>query len=349
MELDTRIASLCARARTTLAPLPNVRARPGIFEAPSWDVLSPERPLRYRRLIEIDQAAAQPLTASPLRADERIVDFVKGLSYLDERVAPFVSCSAMPCTTPICPPRSATSSSGCCSRSTTTSRTLLPLQLLGRDTDSKQLVARATAHRLGLTVYRMDARCCRRRPPISKRSRASGSLDDAASGRALHRRARGRAHAESHATPLKRFLARAAGVLFVETRETWPVPQGSPLVRRGEADAAEQRALWLTTLGAEHNDEAVRMAAQFNLSAAAIQRIARVRRRRSGDPLGDRLWALALGRNAHARRRAGAAHRAQGDLGRSRAAAGEKACCSRSPRRSRSARAVYDDWGFAGR
>ena len=55
MELDTRIAGLCARAQgDPLKPYPTFAAALALFEEASWDVLSPERPLRYWRLIEVN-------------------------------------------------------------------------------------------------------------------------------------------------------------------------------------------------------------------------------------------------------------------------------------------------------
>ena len=88
MELDTRIAPLCAHAQDDQnRPYPTFALALVLFDEPRWDVLSPERPLRHWRLIEINQPAAQPLTTSPLRADERIVNYVKGLDYLDDRLS----------------------------------------------------------------------------------------------------------------------------------------------------------------------------------------------------------------------------------------------------------------------
>src|SRR5262249_21694622 len=88
MELDTRIAGLCARAQVDpQKSFPTFALALTLFDESAWDVLSPERPLRYWRLIEINQPAAQPLTASALRADERIVNYIKGLNHLDDRVS----------------------------------------------------------------------------------------------------------------------------------------------------------------------------------------------------------------------------------------------------------------------
>src|SRR5207253_741004 len=48
MELDTRTAALCARAQDDPArPFPTFALALSLFDEPAWDVLSPERPLRY--------------------------------------------------------------------------------------------------------------------------------------------------------------------------------------------------------------------------------------------------------------------------------------------------------------
>jgi hypothetical protein len=297
MELDTRIPSLCAAAQGDASRrFPTFALAMGIFDAPAWDVQSPERPLRYLRLIEINQASAQPFTASPLRADERITNFAKGLSYLDDRIAPFVSLLGDAVHDSDLPTSQRDVVERMLQAVDHDHPHLLPLQLLGRDSDSKQLVARAAAHRLGLTVYRMDAEMLPSQAAdletLARLWQLSTMLLPVALYIDAHEVER---TSENHATPLKRFLARAAGVMFVETRETWPVPQGSHSFDVAKPAPLEQRTLWLTALGAEHAGDAVRMAAQFNLSAAAIARIAA--NTQDGDPsipLCERLWALAL-------------------------------------------------------
>ena len=91
MELDTRTAHLCGLAQGDLQrPYPTFALALTLFDDPAWDILSPRRPLRHWRLIEIFQRDGQPLISSQLRADERIVNYLKGLVYLDDRLAPFV-------------------------------------------------------------------------------------------------------------------------------------------------------------------------------------------------------------------------------------------------------------------
>jgi hypothetical protein len=89
MELDTRIGALCAHVQADHnRPYPIFALGLTLLEDPAWDALSPERPLRYWRLIEINQPGAQPLTTSTLRADERIVNYIKGLNYLERPAGP---------------------------------------------------------------------------------------------------------------------------------------------------------------------------------------------------------------------------------------------------------------------
>src|SRR5258706_4843291 len=89
MELDPAIATLCARCQGEPGR-PSFALAFKLFDNPSWEALSPERPLRYWRLIEINQPGGHALTVSPLRADERIVNYLKGLNYLDDRLAPLL-------------------------------------------------------------------------------------------------------------------------------------------------------------------------------------------------------------------------------------------------------------------
>src|SRR5262245_12431043 len=91
MELDTRIPALCARAQgDDRLAYPTFALALSLFDDPTWEPLSPERPLRYFSLVEVFQPAGMPLTGSVLRADERVVSYLKGVTYLDDRLAPLL-------------------------------------------------------------------------------------------------------------------------------------------------------------------------------------------------------------------------------------------------------------------
>lgn len=85
-ELDARFAPLCAsahgdarRAHPTFALA--LAALPGAH----WSALTPAAPLRRWHLIDAD--ARESLTAGALRADERVLHYLAGVTYLDERLA----------------------------------------------------------------------------------------------------------------------------------------------------------------------------------------------------------------------------------------------------------------------
>src|SRR5262249_51310584 len=128
-----------------------------LFEEASWDVLSPERPLRYWRLIEINQLGAQPLTASALRADERIVNYIKDLNHLDDRVSSFLA----PLELDAEPDFLASSQAEVVEKLVARGRQLAQdgpapaVQLMGPDPISKQLVALHAAAKLGYRLCRM--------------------------------------------------------------------------------------------------------------------------------------------------------------------------------------------------
>ena len=89
-ELDTRIGALCGRAQGDASrSFPTFALALSIFDDAAWEALSADRPLRYARVIEITQSVGTPFVMSPIRADERIVNYVKGLNQLDDRLAPF--------------------------------------------------------------------------------------------------------------------------------------------------------------------------------------------------------------------------------------------------------------------
>ncbi|NEQ20276.1 MAG: ATP-binding protein [Microcoleus sp. SIO2G3] len=58
------------------------------FSAPDWTALTPQAPLRHWRLLEV--GAGNALATSPLRIDERILHYLLGVQYLDERLVGIV-------------------------------------------------------------------------------------------------------------------------------------------------------------------------------------------------------------------------------------------------------------------
>src|SRR5258708_8647342 len=163
MELDTRIAGLCARVHGDAAQAyPTFGLAFAIFDGDtrSWDARSPEGGLRYWRLIETQQSWSQPLTMSALRADEHAVDFIKGLTSLDERVSPFVT-AVEPAEDPLPDSQEMVVQE----IAAALARDRRPVPRLGRDSESKQLVAAAAAHHEALSLFRVQAELLPSHPP----------------------------------------------------------------------------------------------------------------------------------------------------------------------------------------
>jgi hypothetical protein len=273
-ELDTSISGLCARAlREPARPYPTFALAFALFEDPAWDILSPERPLRYLRLIEITQPGGAPLTVSPLRADERIVNFVKGISYLDDRLTALVS--------PIAPldgevPASQRDTAKLALRRW---RAVAPgaappaIQLLGVDAASKQLIAGLICAELDRRAFRLDAALLPTAPSELESLARLWRREAQLLPLALYLDAD--AIEPASAGAVDRLLARIAGVVFLATRHLWSGTLDAPIaIEVDKPTPAEQSASWAAALGAQADDLPDKMAAQFNLTAATIRELA---------------------------------------------------------------------------
>jgi hypothetical protein len=126
-----------------------------ILPEPAWDALTPQRPLRYWRLVEVHQGAAQPLVASALRADERVVNYMKGLNQLDDRLAHLVS-PIGDILGPLPPSQEAAVADGLGAWAEQADADRLPLvEVLGADPTVRRGMAAAMAGRADLLLYEL--------------------------------------------------------------------------------------------------------------------------------------------------------------------------------------------------
>lgn len=272
LELDTRTAVLCSRAQDDPnRPFSTFALAMALFDDPAWDALSPERPLRYWRLIEINQPGAQPLTASPLRADERIVSYLKGLNYVDDRLTPFLMPFATE-TAEITPSQAQTAQTILHHLHHTTT-----IQLTGPDSLSKQLLAQSVAYNLHRYLYRLPVELLPTQPAELETLARLWQRECLLLPLALYLDAQEADHegSASLTSPLSRFLARCQGIFFLATREARP---GMGLVTTAvsvdKPTPAEQHTLWADALAPEQADQTALLAGQFNLNGATIQQIA---------------------------------------------------------------------------
>lgn len=305
MELDTRIGALCAAAQgNPNKQYPTFALAMVLFDEPAWDVLSPERPLRYLRMIEIGQQGSLPLTASPLRADERIVNYLKGLNYIDDRLSPFLS----PIETADSPLPSSEQAAAdeilARLQSLSERGGRSAVQLTGMDSGSKQLVAASVAAALGLFLYRLPVEALPQQPSELETFARLWERDSLLMPVALYLDAREAEPGETidpsvqRGAQLNRFLARSSGLIFIDTRDVWPGIGETSVFDVLTPTPAEQLEAWREALWSDSTgNEAEMLAGQFNMNIPTIKQV--TRSAKAGDfsdrsTLFERLWKACL-------------------------------------------------------
>jgi hypothetical protein len=271
VELDASFAALCGAAQGE-----GRRAHPtfslllAALPQPHWSALMPTAPLRYWRLIEV--GAGDALTVSPLRIDERIVHYLTGLSYLDERLRGFVE--------PVRAPHDLPASHQLLTQRITAlwshreAGTAWPvIQLCGGVPAVKRRIAAAACAALGLQLHVLRAGDV---PGTAGEREAFGRLWEreailAQSGLFIDA---DEADGTSHLRAATTLLEHLQGWIIVGSREPMLLP-GRPTVRLDvhKPTAAEQRALWRSALGpmAQHlNGQLDTIVTQFDLEPHRI-------------------------------------------------------------------------------
>jgi len=249
MELDPALPGLLQAVHGVAYPSFGLALQ--LFEQPSWDALSAQRPLRHLRLLEINQPGATALTASALRADERIVNAIKGLNQLDERLAALAT--SLPQLLPLAPSQHRQVQELLGRVQAAPAGSTPAVQLLGADRGSRVAVAAQAAAALGRHLYTVPAESLpttRAELEIFARLWLRESLllpialyveadqTDAASGDAV--------------AAVQHLALRPPGLLFVGLRDTPLRGDGSACsIEIATPTAAEQHAAWRDALMAE--------------------------------------------------------------------------------------------------
>jgi hypothetical protein len=273
MELDTRLPALCAQAqRDPTKPWPTFALAFAVLDQPSWDALSPERPLRYWRLIDIHQPGPQPLIGAALSADERVVNFVKGMNYLDDRLAPLLTALVL---WPLPPSQQAIAERVIDElRKQPAGGPLPAVQLLGGDSASKQALAQVVAASFAAQAYRLPAELLpaaivEQETLVRLWQRESQLLPIA-----LYIDAADTGYGDASVASIRRALGHLGGLVFIDTREPWPTTANLLSVEVAKPTAVEQRTLWQQTLGEAADDHPQHLAGHFDFSPGKIEQVA---------------------------------------------------------------------------
>jgi len=273
MEIDPRVPALCASAHGH-KPYPTFALAMTAFDDPAWDALSPHRPLRFWRLLEIAQPGNLPLTASALRVDERIASYIKGLNELDDRLSSILVGEGESVEAPLAPSQRETVNR--ISRTLAVEGAGSIVELVGHDAGSKSIVAGRVARDAGRRLLRLSAELL----PLA-------ASDIETMGRLCQRESLllpivfyldvedVEPVAGDRAAAVRQFLGRCGAPVILSTREPWPRP-GRSLLRFDveKPTRIEQEETWRVMLGPADAPLAERLSSQFNLDVQAIHDIA---------------------------------------------------------------------------
>ncbi len=265
VELDAQIAAACARLHGSPSQR-NASFGLALSTLPQahWSALTPDRPLRRWRLLEVD--AGPRLVDSPLRVDERILHFIAGINQLDGRLRPSLSEPA--------PPRLISSAheaviDSLIERLGDERRAPGLVHFDGGDRSGQQDIAAAVAARLGRRLFVLQG---------DDLPSANADLEQ---WQTLWEREARLLPAllllqNTDSTPahtLMAFVEQMQAPLFVASREPLHLQRAFLTYRIDKPAAAEQKRLWLHALGdtAARLDGALdTLAGQFRLSAHSI-------------------------------------------------------------------------------
>jgi hypothetical protein len=154
VELDSACARSCAGAQAQGGANPTFALLLAALPNAHWDAVSPASPLRRWRLLEM--GTGPTLTTSPLRIDERILHFLTGTSYLDQRLEGMVEAISHPRYLPASQLAIAMRAAELRSAETPSARTLL-IEINGADQGTRQSVAAHACRLLNRRALRVLA------------------------------------------------------------------------------------------------------------------------------------------------------------------------------------------------
>ncbi|MEC4880032.1 MAG: ATP-binding protein [Scytonema sp. PMC 1070.18] len=274
MEFSGDFGGLCIAAQgDTQQAYPTFSLALAALPDAHWDAIAPHAPLRYWRLLEIGEGRA--LTLCPLRIDERILHYLVGTEYLDERLVGMIE--SLPDIEDLVPSHQKLADQVTLVWSNTPKKGMLPVvQLCGVEPITKRAIAANVCKRLGMSLSIMPAHLI---PPIPSEMETLMRLWEReaiiSQSALLLDYDKIDTTDTARANAIGRFIERVNSFLFVASRERMHLSQ-RPMVSFDvhKPTTEEQNLLWQSTLveyAPKLNGQLHRLVAQFNLSPATIR------------------------------------------------------------------------------
>lgn len=349
-DLDSDFARLCVEARPAGArhAAPTFALALSCLPGAHWSALAPAAPLRCWRMIEVGEGDS--LTQSPLRADERVLHFLTGTQYLDDRLEGLLRPVAAERTLP--PSQLALVERAAAAFDVANGA--LPLVVLeGSDAEACRSIAAAACDRLGVQLYALRAADMPPQPSERATLARFCEREAALSNLALLIEV----EISDGVGAVGMFVERLSSMLFASSRRPLALAPGREAVRlRAEQPGSgEQQELWRQKLAghcAASDGLIPSLVSQFNLPTPMIHAACAEALPQVGVEPGElrrRLWEAC---RAQARPRLDdlaqhvETHAGWDDLV---LPAPQKALLHEIVAHVRQRRTVFDTWGFAAR
>ncbi len=275
VEFSGDIAKLCGSAHGDPQRMyPTLGMALSTLSAPHWDAIAPTSPLRRWQLIKISDGVA--LTLSPLRIDERILHYLAGIQYLDDRltgiVEPVTTVSELVSSQQVLADRVVAILSP-----SALSQRLPIIQLCGIEADSKRAIAATACQRLGLNLCVMSAQSIPIIPTELEHFRRLWTRETMLGGHGLIIDCEDLEPGDgARMNAIGYLIDRLGGMLMISSREGLRVQQRAAVrFDVQKPNSIEQNQVWedtLATIIPHLKYEAVNtLVNQFNLNAATIR------------------------------------------------------------------------------
>lgn len=297
MEFYGDFAALCVLAQgDTQRAYPTLSLALAALPNPHWDAIAPDAKLRYWRLIELAEGRA--LTLSPLRIDERILHYLIGRQYIDERLRGIVE--PLPEAGELVPSQQQLAQQIVAVWMQSSQTEKLPvLQLCGIEPTSKRAISATVCKMLGVNLHIMPVQVVPSAPAEMETLLRLWERESILSNSALLLDCDKIDIADLNRThTIGRFLERINGLVFVTSRERIPIQQ-RPIVSFDihKPTIEEQSLLWQSSLAQiqpQLNGQVKKLATQFNLSpntirAACAEALGKITKEQEQD-IGQILW-----------------------------------------------------------
>jgi hypothetical protein len=265
VEMDSEIAALCAETcGSAHRPCATFGLALAALSEPHWSALTPSRPLRRFRLIEMDPGHG--LTSSSLRIDERVLHYIAGINTLDPRLE---ACSR-PCPFPDWVSDEHRTLAAGVARMLESCPSQPPVvHLCGDDPQGQEDVAALAMHLTGRQLFAVRAEDLPHASPELEQLAALWQREALLSDAVLLIQC---PHGGASA-PVRQLAERLPGLLSLASREPLALDRAVLRFDVDKPKPVEQKRLWESALGPvaqSANGTVDNLAEQFRLSAKTI-------------------------------------------------------------------------------